>query len=854
MDEDQVATDTEEASPAPPDGRRRVLVLGAGMAALAWSQFATGTIDPFDPAIGSFAMPPIAMAILFGIAEAAVVHVQLRRQTLSISLSEIPLVLGLFFLSPVALVASRLIGSSTALFVWRRQPLVKAVYNIGMFSFETCMAVLVFRVALGTAQPFGPSGWAAAQLAGIVGITIGTAAVGVAIQLTEGKTPPDLVKGFVTLGVPTTFVNITLGLLAATLIEFDGRSGLLLLFLSAALFFFYRSHTQLQSNHASLGELYNVTRTVDDALERGGAVRTLLDRTAELMRAEVADLVLEDAEQGSVRWVWHAGTRTLASEPADELAQERNLILGAQSSIMLTGKKDRAALDRLGRYEDAILVGLRGEGMLTGTLMVADRLGNVSTFTDDDRRLFEALGNHASIAMRNSTLLERLRVEIVEREHEALHDRLTGLPNRTMFDREVNRARSAGNDIAVMLIDLDRFKEVNDTLGHQQGDHLLQVVSDRIRDALAEDGIVARFGGDEFAVLLPHCPEGGRSIAVAERIRRGIEQPVDLSGLPIAVGASIGIAHAPEDAHDAESLLQRADVAMYTAKRGTGIERYHPSANHYSPERLAMVAELRKAITRDELLVEYQPCIDLRTGAVKSAEALARWYHPERGYVPPDVFIPIAERSGLIPSLTASIMRTAMRQCSQWRKEGLDVRVAINLSARSLMDDQLPGDIEMQLMLADLPATALVLEITESTIMDDPPRTIAMLNKLSSMGITLSIDDYGTGYSSLAYLKHLPVDELKLDRSFVTDMRNDARDAVIVRNTIELAHELGLRVVAEGIEDAITQRTLADLGCDLAQGYHICRPRTASQFRAFAKGHVPDAPISLDERRRRNIS
>ena len=847
----------ENARPVAPaaDGRSRVLVLGAVMAGLAVTTFGAGALDTDATAIDRFTIPAIVLAIGFGLAEAAVVHVQLRRQTLSISLSEIPLVLGLFFVSPLVLVLSRLIGSSGALFAVRRQPLVKALFNIGMFAFETTMTVLVFRTILGSGEAFGPVGWTAAYAAGIVGITVGTAAVGMAIKFTEGNTPAHLVRGFVGLGVPTTFVNITLGLLAATLLHEDPRTGALLVCLSGALFFFYRSHTQLQNNHDSLGELYAVTRTVDDALERGGAVQALLDRTAELMRAELADIVIDGPDQGSLRYLWHAGTGELQTARVDELAAERNRLLGSETCVVLTGKKDRAALELLGGFEDAVIVALRGDGVVRGTMMVADRLGNVATFTEGDRQLFEALGNHASIALRNSSLLERLRVEIGEREHEALHDSLTGLPNRTLFDRETDAAVAAadGHEVAVMLIDLDRFKEVNDTLGHHQGDRLLQIVSSRLVTAVGDDGTVARFGGDEFAVLLPRCADSESSHAVAERIRRHVELPVDLSGLPISVGASIGIAHAPLDADDAESLLQRADVAMYTAKRGTGVERYHEAANQYSPERLAMVAELRKAISRDELLVEYQPCIDLAAGGVRAAEALARWHHPDRGYVPPDVFIPIAERSGLIGPLTSFVLRTALRQCAEWRDEGLNIRVAVNLSARSLMDEDLPSEIAEHLAACELPATSLVLEITESTIMDDPARTIGMLHKLSSMGITLSIDDYGTGYSSLSYLKHLPVDELKLDRSFVTEMLSDDRDMAIVRNTVELAHELGLRVVAEGIEDAATQQALVTMGCDRAQGYHISRPITASRLVEFARLGRPDPgkPISLAERRRR---
>ena len=840
-------------------GTQRVAILSITMLGVAAVLF-TLVVDTHAPPVSAIdvPMPALLLGGLFFVTEGFVVHLQLRRQTQSFSLSEVPFVLGLFFVSPVVLIPARLIGGVLALLTVRRQPLIKALFNLGYFALDACLMVIVFHAALGGGQELGPRAWLAAHAAGVVGIIMGTVAVATAIYLTERTTPPGLIRGVTGLGLPTAFVNVNLGLVAVTILELDPKAGGLLVGLAVTLYFFYRSHTQLRANHESLGELYAVTRTVDDALEDGGAVQALLERTAELMRAEIADLVLTDPDGGSTRFCWNVAEGRLSTTRAGDLTDTRTQLLGDDISVLLSGRRDRATLERLG-HKDALIFGLRHGGTLTGTLMVADRLGNVATFTDDDRRLFEALGNHASIAMRNSSLLERLRVEVVEREHEALHDTLTELPNRTLFDREVGRAlrgMTPERGVAVMLIDLDRFKEVNDTLGHQQGDRLLQHVSRRISNAVGNDGIVARLGGDEFAVVLPVCADDAEAIVVAQRICDTVEQPFDLDGLPIVVGASIGIATAPDDASDPEALLQRADVAMYTAKRGTGIERYHAAANHYSPERLAMVAELRKAIEREELLVEYQPCIDLHTGAVMAAEALARWHHPEHGFVAPDVFIPIAERSGLIRSLTSYVMRTAIRQCAAWRSEGLNIRVAVNLSARSLADDDLPAEIAQHLRDAELPATALILEITESTIMDDPARTIGMLNKLSSMGVTLSIDDYGTGYSSLAYLKNLPVDELKLDRSFVTDMRTDRRDAVIVRNTIELAHELGLRVVAEGIEDAETQTLLADLGCDLAQGYHICRPRTSSQLHDFALGRdvTLPAPISLVERRQRTAS
>jgi diguanylate cyclase (GGDEF)-like protein/PAS domain S-box-containing protein len=420
------------------------------------------------------------------------------------------------------------------------------------------------------------------------------------------------------------------------------------------------------------------------------------------------------------------------------------------------------------------------------------------------------------------------RLAEVALAHQAMHDALTGLPNRLLLlDRlahGIAAARRDGGSLCLLLMDLDRFKEVNDTLGHHAGDLLLQQVGTRLHGALRQVDTIARLGGDEFAVILHGTGAEGVS-AIVETLLLRLQAPFLVEGQPVAIGASIGVAVWPAHGQEADTLMRRADVAMYVAKRGsTGFAMYTAEQDRNSPDRLSMIGELRRAIEEGELVLHYQPKVDLKTGGLAGVEALVRWAHPLRGLMGPDQFIPIAEQAGLIEPLSRWVLRAALAQAAAWQRIGLDVPVAVNLSMRNLEDEQLPDKIAELLTAARTPPGLLVLEITESTLMIDMRRTMDILGRLRAMGIRIAIDDFGTGHSSLTYLKRLPVDEVKIDRSFVKDIATDATDRIIVRSTIDLAHSLGLRVVAEGVEDALTKQLLAELGCDEVQGFHFSRP------------------------------
>jgi diguanylate cyclase (GGDEF)-like protein len=394
-------------------------------------------------------------------------------------------------------------------------------------------------------------------------------------------------------------------------------------------------------------------------------------------------------------------------------------------------------------------------------------------------------------------------------------------------------------------MDLDRFKDVNDTLGHHTGDELLQQVGLRLRSILRASDTVARMGGDEFAVVLPMAGPVEIVSRVAQSLVEVLEQPFTLAGHAVSVGASVGIALFPEHGTDVKTLLRHADVAMYVAKRGSsGHALYSFEQDAHAPDRLSLIGELRAGIERNELVLYYQPKVSLRTGRCDRVEALVRWQHPQRGLVQPDNFIPLAEQTGLIKPLTRWVLQTALRQCRAWQDSGLDITVGVNLSMRNLHDPDLVDEITQLLEATGVRAAALKVEVTESALMTDPQRALGSLARLRAIGVEVAIDDFGTGHASLSYLKQMPVEEIKLDRSFVKDMRTDKSDYTIVRSTIELAHDLGLRVIAEGVEDQATWDLLVELGCDLAQGYHMSRPLPEADLRRWLA--ISDAADAAD--------
>jgi diguanylate cyclase (GGDEF)-like protein len=566
------------------------------------------------------------------------------------------------------------------------------------------------------------------------------------------------------------------------------------------------------------------------------------------------------------RYAQALDTRLLQSAQGEQ--QVRFVALGDSGSQHIVAVLQRPIAEAMARFRT-----LRTTLIALGILSLALSIGGSVVIALGITRPIEALlaavkrirnGNYATAVQmqRDDEIgalaqgLEHMRSGIAEREQRILklayEDPLTQLPNRAQFrealETGIVQARARGQTLAILIMDLDRFKFVNDSLGHGVGDHVLRQVGVRLHALLGATGCVARLGGDEFALLVPGL-DHQQVIELAQRVLATLEQPIHFQGQPLDVGSSIGIACFPGHASDAQTLLRNADIAMYVAKRGKiGYALYDPAFDNSQQEHLSLLGELRHAVEHGELRLYYQPKVSLASATVHAAETLIRWVHPAKGLVPPARFIPFAEHTGYIKVLTRWVLEEAIRQCGEWRREGLELQVSVNISARDLMNRDLPEVISALLARHDVPAAMLCLEITESGFMEDPAHAHQVLEQLAAIGLDLSIDDYGTGYSSLSYIMQLPVNELKIDRSFVSRI-SEQRDLVtIVRSTIKLGHSLGLRVVAEGVEDEQGYALLRRLGCDSAQGYFLSPPLAADAFKRWCAGSLP-VQLSSDQRR-----
>ncbi|TAM47556.1 MAG: EAL domain-containing protein [Gammaproteobacteria bacterium] len=456
------------------------------------------------------------------------------------------------------------------------------------------------------------------------------------------------------------------------------------------------------------------------------------------------------------------------------------------------------------------------------------------------RRIFYPLLDKTGRVVRIDGLMEDTTEAkaMIERLHAlATTDSLSGLPNRTLFNDRLTQAiaaatRSDSRQVVLMLMDLNHFKEINDTLGHPAGDQMLVMVAQRLASALRDSDTLARLGGDEFGILLPDVTDAHRTVAkVAKKLLQCFVAPFRIGDNDLYLGAAIGVVVYPEHGEDVDTLMSRADIAMYgTKNKDVGYLFYDATLDPNAQARLQLAADLRQALARNELELHYQPKIDLQSGGIEGAEALIRWRHPQHGLIQPMDFLPIAERSGLITPITDWVIDTAVRQCMRWSEHGHRVRVAVNVPGRVFHDPGLVHRIAQMLKVADAPAECLEIEIIENVLMSDIEHVSRILDRISALGVHIAIDDFGTGYSSLAYLKKLPLKTLKIDKSFVMDMAHDENDAAIVRSTIDLAHNLGYRVIAEGIENAATHHMLAELGCDAAQGFHFSHPIPSEDF------------------------
>ena len=782
-------------------GRRAgTLVLTAAMLA-AGAALSLGPVATMPPTPSPLRLSWALLAALFAAAVLLRVQVQTDREVHSITLVELPLVLGLFLVDPLGLVVARLVGSVPALLhAWLarrkpagRRPGWRPLFDASLALLEASVAVVVFDAVLGGDDPSGTPGMVATFTA-----VLAADLLSATLSSPTAPTPP--------------CASSTSGWTACT-----GSAGW-----SAAA----SSPARWSPPPSSPRPATCCAPTAPSSPCSPPGGRGYAPPSGRRRPPRPPPVTDQAAALALLR-------RSLADDGA---------LLRADD---LDDPRLRRALADDG-VRDALVVPLRDAAGPIGTLLVANRAGDAGGFGGQDLRLLQTLAGHAGVALERSRLIDELRREAAEREHQALHDGLTGLANRALFQERVRQAIATlgpNASLAVLLVDLDRFKEVNDTLGHHTGDLVLREVGMRLERSLPDSHAIARLGGDEFAVLVPAVPDREAARAVGRMVRAVLEQPLATAELELRVAGSVGIALCPEHGADPGLLLQRADVAMYHAKAAhSGLEVYAAERDQYSPRRLALFGELRAAIERGALEVVYQPKAELPAGRVVGFEALLRWLDPTHGLVPPDEFVPIAETTGLITPMSRYVLQAAVEQVGAWRDQGAVVGMSVNLSVRNLLEPGLVDRVDRLLAGVGVPPGLLTLELTEGAVMTDPEATIAVLHQLSGAGVRLAIDDFGTGYSSLAYLKRLPVDEVKLDKAFVMGMTVDADDEAIVSSTIELAHNLGLRIVAEGVEDRATWEALAALGCELAQGHYVAPPMPAEQATAWLWEHRAAEP------------
>jgi len=829
------------------DGRRavhwKIIAIAAGMVALAIPLHAfaltlTGPVAPFH-------FPWWGLVLGFALTEGFVIHLHVRRDAHTVSLSEIPFMFGLAASGAGSLIAGRLAGSGLALLLQRRLPFYKLAFNLGLFYLETAASLVAYRWALAGRSPVSIAGLGAGLMSLTVSVVVGAAMVSVAIAVNQpGRSMTAVVRSLVA-GLVISLVSAVLavGSLAAAWREPLALVGVTVV--AAGVYGALRVYGSLNQRYEDLEAVFAFAGAMDQSVETEDLVEATLTHSRDLFGAGLVEVVISRGVGSTLTSLGESGQ--VVRRPAPP----------ALASAVVESAGDKNRVTALAEAPPAIaehyrerdigegMVALLGGGSGTAAMIVVGERRSGGSFTADERRILDALARQAGISLERGRLVDRLRREVGQKEHQALHDALTNLPNRLQFSLVVGEALRKAADgnrrVAVLLIDLDRFKEINDTLGHQRGDALLQELAIRLSDLVGGDEQLARLGGDEFGVLLREVSGVAEAIEWSRRINEVLHRPFVNEGLAIQVSGSIGIAIAPEHGTDDTTLLRRADVAMYEAKHaGSSFEVYDPQRDRYSTRRLAMAVELRDAIEGGMLGLHYQPKARLSDGKIIGVEALSRWHHPRHGAVAPDEFIELAERTGLIVPLTEYVLRNSFRDITRLRADGHALSVAVNISSSSLNDEEFPDLVARLIGEYDVDPQAVTLEVTETTMMNDSARARLVLAALDELGVSLSIDDFGTGYSSFSYLSTLPVDEVKIDRSFVMDMAVDERLAKIVGSMTLLVHSLGLQVVAEGAENRGTWNLLREEGCDVAQGFYLARPMGFTDLSAWlASGSVP---------------
>jgi diguanylate cyclase (GGDEF)-like protein len=828
-------------------------LLSAALAALAVLLTATAPNRPLLTEHLPLGVQVAGIALTFLVAEQFLMNIEFRRQAHSLTLAGVPLLLGVLVLSPVMFVFARLAGSVLA-FGLQRIAIQKTIYNTSAYAFEAALDATLLHLLLRPSTGLGAwSGVVTIVLLALVDQLM-CGFVLVLIRLHNGPLSTRDIGEVLMPAVVLSVVATIFGFGALLLIRQGGFGLAVVIVLSAVATFGYIGHAKTRRQHQSLSLVHEFVTLGVGAASIDALADHLLCRIRRLLRAGTAQVILLDTHDE--RHTDPAPAFVMSVDEDDVVTIEHREVDASDWVMVRALTDEEPMLAARGTKDPAVSRWLKGHGLrdamvlafpassgLIGTVSVTDRLGEIATFTTDDLTLLQTLTGHLAVAIQSTRLVERLG-------YDATHDALTGLSNRVHLTSRIDAMLADPNAVAaVLLLDLDRFKEVNDALGHEVGDRLLLVVADRLRDCVPAEATVARLGGDEFAVLLPNLDSADSARVIAEHVAERIAAPVAFDEAMLSPSASVGVALTSASARETE-LLRQADTAMYQAKSSESrVAIYDADMDRGRIERLALLADLRNSLSNhtEQFGLHYQPKMDLATGAITSAEALVRWHHPTLGTIAPDRFIPLAEATGLINVLTPLVLEAALRDCARWLRAGLDIGVAVNLSARNINDPGLPRRVQDALTRTGVSADRLILEITESSVMGDPEQTLPILNELNALGACLSLDDFGTGYSSLSYLQRLPVSEVKIDQSFVRGLvgENETNSKALIRSIASLGANLNLRVVAEGVEDAVTLAELKKLGCHVAQGFGISRPMPATALIRWVRTHQPIGGLKL---------
>lgn len=763
-----------------------------------WAALTSGT----TPLAAPFQLPWWVLIPVYALTQHYPVDFENRRGTYSLPLTQLPLTLGVVLVAPAYHLLARLVGVALDCVAWRRQGPLKVCFNLNSAAVEVGLATTAVALITTSARP-GPALWLALLLSVTLTEVINVASLGAVWRLVGVPFQPRQLFEPLRFAVVASATFTGLAIVAVSAMYTDRASVVIIALLGGALALAYRGHRRLFAQQRTTERLYEFVKDLGPVSLESAALAPLLDQVRVLLHARHLDLAVPTDSDGWRHYV-SSDDDGHATVDADADAVAEAVARAGAALRMSPGDFDRMSTP---------LIGTR---RLVGILTVTDRLGDIRRFDMGDMRLLE------TVAAELATSFERGKL-LCDLERSATEDSLTGLANLAEVTRQIN-ATLEKTELLVAAVAVESFREVNDTLGHEVGDNLLLEVTERLGRAVPA-AVVGRIGGGRFAVAVPAKSMGADPAMFGLGIRAQVEGTTHLGGVGTHIRLSVGVVRAPEHGDDAATLLRRAETAMHSARNAHGGPVvWEPAYEVQGQRRLAVVSALREALSTGAIGVAFQPKVDTAGSTPVGVEALARWTHPALGSIGPDEFVPLAEASGLMGLLTSSVLRQALTACRGWQRRSPGVGVAVNVSATTLLDASFVTQVAAILTASGVAPELLTLELTEGVVMADPELAAERMGELRAIGVKISVDDFGTGYSSLTYLKGLPVDEVKIDRGFVNGLAREAADRAVVRAVVDIAHTLGIRVVAEGVENDAQRDVLRDLRVDELQGYLYARP------------------------------